>query len=315
MLDRRTSIKAFMGATIAALSGPAAFSQAKKRIAFANVSNDNPFGAAVLQSVKASAAKHPELELTYMDNRQDAAQALDNARTVAAARFDLFIEYNAQAGSNVPIYRLMQEAKIPVLAVQIGIADVPLFAVNNRATGLESGRVLAEAAKKKWPNETPVIMILSLQEAGPFFVERSEAAKEAITKAYPGVPLIEFSTHNDAGLTRQLVTDTLTRFPGRKVMLWVHIDAMALSALAAVRNSARAADCLISSTGGDRAAFPEIRQNNSPFLGTFAAFPELWGDDILALASDMLAGRSVAKVNYPKRELFLSRENIATYYP
>jgi ribose transport system substrate-binding protein len=315
MFDRRTSIKALMGAAVVAMGVPHAFGQSKKRIAFANVSNDNPFGAAVLQSIKEAAGKHPELELTYMDNRQDAALALDNARAVAAARFDLFIEYNAQAGSNVPIRRLMQEANIPVLAVQIGIPDAPLFAVNNRATGLESGRVLADAARKKWPNETPVILILSLSEAGPFFIERSEAAKEAITKAYPGVSLIEFSTHNDAGLTRQLVTDTLTRFPGRKVMLWVHIDAMALSALAAVRNSARTADCLISSTGGDKAVFPELRQDGSPFLGTFAAFPELWGDDILSLASDMLAGKTVPKLVYPKRELFLSRDNIATYYP
>ena len=88
MLDRRTSIKAFMGATIAALSGPVAFSQAKKRIAFANVSNDNPFGAAVLQSVKASAAKHPEFELTYMDNRQDAAQALIEIEQLFKRKFD-----------------------------------------------------------------------------------------------------------------------------------------------------------------------------------------------------------------------------------
>jgi ribose transport system substrate-binding protein len=316
MLTRRTSLKAMLAASLVPFAVPTAFGQAaKKRVAFANVSNDNPFGATVLQSLKEAAGQYPDMALTYMDNRQDAAQAVEVARTVAAARYDLFIEYNAQAGSNVPIWRMMQEAKIPVLAVQIGIAEAPLYAVDNKKIGTESGRIVAEEFKKKWPDETPTILILSLQEAGPFFIERSEAAKVSIAKVYPGVPMIEFSTHNDAGHTRQLVTDTLTRFPGKKFLIWVHIDAMALSALAAVRNSQRAADSLISSTGGDKATFPEIRQAGSCFLGTFASFPELWGPDILTLARDMLAGKDVAKRTYPKRELFLSRENIATYYP
>jgi ribose transport system substrate-binding protein len=315
MFDRRRSIKAFMGLAIAALSVPNAFSQSRKRIAFANISDDIPFGATVLRSLKDAANKHPELELTYMDNRNDAARALENARAVSAARFDLFIEYNIQAGSNLPISRLMQESKIPVLAVQIGVGEAPLFAVDNKAAGLESGRVLAEAARKKWPNETPVVIILGLPEGGPLFAARASGAKESISKVYPGVKFIEYSTHNDAGPTRQLVTDTLTRFPGKKIIFWVHVDAMALSALAAVRNSARGADCLISTTGGDQAAFPEIRQEGSPFLGTYAFFPELWGTDILSIASDMLAGKPVPKLIFPKRQLFLSRDNIATYYP
>ena len=291
------------------------FGQARRRVAFANISDEIPFGATVLRGLKEAAANRKDFELTYMDNRNDAARALENARAVVAARHDLFIQYNAQAGSNLPIWRMMQEAKIPVLAVQIGVGEAPLFAVDNRASGTDSGKVLAETAKKKWPSETPVVVIIGIPEAGPFIAERASGAKETIKRVSPSIEFIEFSSRNDAGHTRQLVTDTLTRFSGRKVLFWVHVDAMALAALAAVRNASRGADALITTTGGDRAAFPEIRVEGSPFLGTYAFFPELWGPDIIGAADDLLQGKQIAKLIHPRRQLFLSRDNIATYYP
>ena len=304
-----------LAAGAAALAPGAVLAQSRKRIAFANISDDIPFGASVQRGVRDAASRRPEFELTYMDNRNDAARALENARTVVASRYDLFIEYNAQSGSNLPIWRMMQEARIPVLAVQIGVGEAPLFAVDNKASGVESGRVLAETARKRWPSETPVFVIIGIPEAGPLIAERAAGAKESIDKVYPGASFIEFSSGNDAGRTRQLVTDTLTRFPNRKVLFWVHVDAMALAALAAVRNASRQADAMITTTGGDRAAFPEIRADNSPLLGTYGFFPELWGDDLLGIAADMLAGKPVARLIRPRRQLFLSRDNLGQYYP
>ncbi|MCC6947287.1 MAG: sugar ABC transporter substrate-binding protein [Bradyrhizobiaceae bacterium] len=316
VIDRRQFTRLVVGSgALVAGSGLGAFAQAKKRVAFANISDEIPFGASVLRGVKDAAAKRTDMEATFFDNRNDAARALDNARAVVAAKFDLFIEYNAQAGSNLPIWRMMQEAKIPILAVQIGVGEAPLFAVDNRISGTDSGRVLAETAKSRWSGQEPVAIIISIPEAGPFIAERAAGAKEAIQKVYSGIEFVEFSSRNDAGHTRQLVTDTLTRFPNRKVICWVHVDAMALSALAAVRNAGRAADVFITTTGGDRAAFPEIRADNSPFLGTYAFFPELWGNDIIQLAAEMLAGKTLPKLIHPKRQLFLTKQNINEYYP
>jgi ABC-type sugar transport system substrate-binding protein len=209
----------------------------------------------------------------------------------------------------------MKDANIPVLAIQVAVGDAPLFAVDNPASGAESGRILAETAKKRWPQEAPVVVILGIPEAGPLIAERTAAAKEAIKKVYPGVTFNEYTTKNDAANTRQVATDMLTRNPGKKVLFWVHVDAMALAALAGVRNAEREADCFVSTTGGDRAAFPEIRRKGGPFLGTYSFFPELWADDVLPLAERMLKKEEVPKRVFPKRQLFLTIDNIDQYYP
>jgi ABC-type sugar transport system substrate-binding protein len=303
-----------LGAGVLASSGTA-FAGPKFRITYANLSDEVPFGAAVAAGLKKAGARFPDAELTYLDNRFDAVKAVENARTVVASKPDLFIEYNIQAGANRVIAKLMDEAKIPVLAIQAPVAEAPLFAVDNLAAGTESGRVLAETAKDKWPTQTPVVVIIGLPESGPMFLERGEGAKKAINTAYPGVDMIDYTSQNDAGYVRQLATDTLTRFPNRKVLFWVHVDAMALAALAAVRNSGREQDCLISATGGERAAFPEIRRENSAYVGTYSFFPELWGDDILALAGAMLRKEAVPPKSNPKKQLFVTKQNIDQHYP
>jgi ribose transport system substrate-binding protein len=313
-LTRRDFNRAALGA-LAGAAMPAAYAQAKPwRVAFANISDEIPFGATVMRGFKESAGKRKDMQFTFLDNRNDAARAVDNARTIAAASYDLFIQYNTHAATNVVIGKMMDEAKIKVLAIQIPVPNAPLFAVDNAASGTESGRVLAEAGKARWKDETPVAVIIGLPEAGPLFLERANAAKAEIGKVYPGIAFNEFSSKNDAANARQIATDMLTRNPNRKVLFWVHVDAIALAALAAVRNAGREAECLVSTTGGDRAAFPEIRRANSSFLGTYAFFPELWAEDVLPLAERILRGEPVPPRTFPKRQLFLTSKNIDQYY-
>lgn len=109
---------------------------------------------------------------------------VENARSVAAARYDLFIQYNGQAASNAPISRLMAGAGIKVLAIQVPVPGAPLFAVDNSA----SGRVLAEEGKRRWPDAVPVAVIIGLPEAGPMFRDRGEAAKRAPRRCWRPAP-------------------------------------------------------------------------------------------------------------------------------
>lgn len=285
------------------------------RIAFANLSDETPFGAAVAAGFKLAAKDVKDMQFTFLDNRFDAAKAVENARTVIAAQFDLFIEYNIQAAANKLISKLVTDANLKTLAIQVPVGEAPLFAVDNFASGTDSGKYTAEMAKARWGAEEPLHVIIGLPEAGPLFLERADGARAAISKVYPNTKFTEFSSKNDAGSTRQLVTDILTRNPGRKITFWVHVDAMALAVLAAVRNQGREKDVLISTTGGDHAVFPEIRRPGTPFLGTYSFFPEMWASDVIPLARRMLKGESVPSRTSPRRQLFVHAENIDKYYP
>lgn len=285
----------------------------RQRIAFANIDDASTFGASVLRGLKEAAARRGGIDLTAFDNRGDAARAVENARSVVAARHDLFIQYNGHAASNTPIVRMMSAAAIKALAVQVPVPGAPLFAVDNQASGTDSGRALAEEGKRRWPGVTPVAVVIGLPEAGPLFRDRGEAAKAAILAAYPGTAFEEFSSKGDVGYVRQTMTDLLTRYSGRKLLVWAHVDEVALAVVSAIRNTGRTGDAVVATTGGSPSVFPEIKRPGTPLLGTYSFFPELWGNDILDLAQKMLAGEAVPERSKPQRQLFVSAQNVAQF--
>lgn len=286
-----------------------------RRIAYANLSDENSFSALVLSGFKTEAARRPGLEMGYFDNKGDAAKAVENARIIATSKFDLLIEYSGNPGANVQIGRIMKDAGIPSIAITTPIEGAPLFAVDNVEAGRISGRRLAEAAKAKWPDATPVVVISGFPEFGATIAERGDWAKKGIQEVYPDIKFEEFSNKNDSGLTRQVATDMLTRFPNRKIIFWATVDAIALACVAAIRNANREADAFVSTTGGDRASFPEIRRAGTPYVGTYAFFPELWAQDLLDAAEKILRKEPVPARIVPKNQAFLDAQNIDQYYP
>ncbi|WP_375788590.1 sugar ABC transporter substrate-binding protein [Bradyrhizobium sp. Pha-3] len=285
------------------------------RVAYANTTDEIPFAVAVLKGLKEAARKRPRFEMTWLDNRNDAARAVEIARTVASSGYDLFIEYNSQQAANRPIAGILSEEKIKALSIQTPLPGYPIYMVDNWRSGSEGGRALVEQAMKKWPGTAPVAMVIGSPELGAIFQERANAARKTIEEGFPGLNVVEFSSKNDAGNTRQLVFDTLTRFPGQKIVIWVHLDSMALAVLAAARNAKRESDVLIASTGGDAAVFPEIRKDNSALIGTYSFFPELWGEDILSIAEKILLNEPVPEQSRPSQAEFITRDNITQFYP
>jgi ribose transport system substrate-binding protein len=325
MVNRRTFVCA-LAAGSAALAldattvafGPGAFAQVagkKYRIVFANYSDEAVFGAAVRHGVQNAAKAHSNVDVIYFDNKQDAAKSIENARTIIAAKPDLVLWYTTFPDVNKRAAQLFDEAKLPIITVQTPALDAPMFAVDNKLSGEESGNALAEKFKNKWPSAVPVALILGWPEQGPLFIDRAEAAKKAILEALPKTTISEFSTTGDPNRARQVTADFLTQHPGAKAMIWAHVDAMGVSALAAARNAGREGDVLIATTGGDRSVFPELRKPDSAFIGTFSFFPENWGDDLIDLAVKELGGAALPKHISPRKQLFLTYANLKEYYP
>ena len=280
-------VLAALGAALIAgglVAGPAGAQEKKVRVAFANFNDEHSFGAIVLRGVQAAAKQRPDIEMIYYDNKSDAARSVENARAAAVVKPDVYIGYNVNPATNPQIGRVLKDAGIPILSVQTRVPDTPIFAVDNAKSGYEACRGLSQEAKKRWGPKPPVIFLLPYPEGGPLFLERTDNCKKAIAEAFPGAPIQEQSTKNDAGHARAVTTDTLTRNAGQKVMIWAHVDSMAIAALTAARNANREGDVLVSATGGEAAVLPEIRKPNGVYVGTFSFFPERWGQDILELA-------------------------------
>lgn len=305
-------------ATVLPLSATWAQSPAsskKLRIAFANYSDEAIFGASVLQGIKEAAKKYPNVEMLYFDNKQDAAKSIENARTIIAAKPDAIIWYSSFPDVNVRLAQQFKESGLPVITVQTPLAGATLFAVDNKLSGNDSGKAAAESFKARWPDAVPQVLILGLPEQGALFIDRAEAAKKAILQVFPDAKITEFSTNNETARGRQLAADFLTRNPDKKLIIWAHVDAMGISALAATRNAAREGDVVIVATGGDKSVFPEIRKANGGFVGTFSFFPQLWGQDVIDLALRRINGETLPERVNPRKQLFINNVNINEYDP
>lgn len=287
----------------------------KTRIVFANFNDEHTFGASVLHGIQTAAKSRPDVEILYLDNKSDAARAVENARNAATIKPHVFISYNTVPAAGPQIARIMKEANVPVLSVQVRAPGTPLYAVDNQLSGYAAAKALADAAKKKFGERAPAVLLLTFPEGGPLFLERTAAARKAIAEAYPDAKIEEQSTKNDPSVARQHATDFLTRNPNIKVIIWTHVDSMGIAALTAARNATRTDDVLISSTGGDASTLPEIRRPGSSFVGTFSFFPELWGSELIDLAVRLAKGETLQETIRPARQLFLSAENVDKYYP
>ncbi len=188
MINRRTLLCHLAGVSAAVAYGAALSAQGatkKYRIVFANYDDEAVFGATVLNGVKHAATAHPNVEMLYFDNKSDPAKSIENARTIIAAEPDFVLWYSIFPDVNKRAAQLFNEAKLPIITVQTPALDAPLFAVDNKLSGHYFGRALAEAFKQKWPPAAPLALILGWPEQGPLFIDRANAAKQAILAVLP----------------------------------------------------------------------------------------------------------------------------------
>src|SRR6266851_9094809 len=72
------------------------------------------------------AARTLPVDMLFFDNTGDPARAIANAEAAIAAKVDLLIEYNADAGANAEIARRLAVAGIPGLALIDPLPGAPL---------------------------------------------------------------------------------------------------------------------------------------------------------------------------------------------
>ena len=138
---------------------PARAETQRFRIALANL-DETPgvtldglgFTGAELRRSFELAARSLPVDKVYFDNAGDPARAVANAEAAIAARVELLIEYNADAGANAEIARRLAVAGIPALALVDPVPGAPLYGPDNGAAGRISGRALVSS--RSTPGQT-----------------------------------------------------------------------------------------------------------------------------------------------------------------
>jgi ribose transport system substrate-binding protein len=292
--------------------------RAKKayKIGYANWNDENSISIIVRDSV-VDAANFYGLETMIFDNRQDPNQAMTNDNNAITARVDYYLNFNQDESINAAIATRLEQAGIPMISIQTKARDGvdPEYHVDNQRAGSICGEMLVADALKKWPNEKPILFIAGHPEAGVNFIIRANSCIEAVRKAMPDVEVFEISTDGNPEVTRRRTADFLTSQPNRKIMMWCHIDQNTMGMLAAVRAANRQNDVTITSFGANPVVFNELKDPNSPILGTVAQFSERFGWDMLPMVIRHLNdGVKPPIKTMPPLDL-ITKENLSIYYP
>ena len=327
---RRFCLSLLGGAAAVALPRLAGGQERRYTIAFANLTEEPGVtiegtgftGPEVRASFLLAARKLP-IDLVLYDNQRDPKRALANAEDAIARKVDLFVEYFADPDANAAVAARLKAARIPILALNHGVAGAPLYTIDNEAAGRIAGEALGQFATRGWRGQPTVAAIVGPVDAKADRVpERVQGVMEGLRARLPAVKPVTLDTQGNPARVGALLGKFVAAHPGTKVLVAATDDSTALAAKSALEVAGRASDAAIVSHGVDRNIHggindkKEIDPNNraSIVIGSVAFYLDRCGYDVLPLALRMLRGEAVPPRTVTKHVL-VTATNVFVEYP
>ena len=288
------------------------------RIGYASQGQDSSFGEEVHRGL-VRAAERERLELIVVDNRYQPKIALKNAELLIRDRVDLVIEFQTDESMAPAIAAKYDEAKIPLIAIDIPHPGATYFGANNYEAGLLAGRYLGKWARQVWNGRVDEIL---LRGAGPGRV----ASGVTQSRRHGRHPRSDSRSRGLAGgvdRRRRAIQDgarTRAAAPARRRApgaCWSAAanDPSALGAARAFEEAGRAGDCAIAGQNAEPDARAELRR----------AADAARGVDRL-LSREVRRRLDSARPRHPRRAApchpaafvkhqVITRENVEHFYP
>lgn len=274
------------------------------------------FSRAVTESLVRSAVA-ADIDLLVLDNQDNAAAALRNADLFVRERVDLVIESQTDTRIAGQICTRFRAASIPVIAIEIPHPDTIYYGANNSQAGLIAGRYLARWAEAHWRGRVDELLLLELPKAGQVPNARILGSMLGVIERLVGfserqVKILRTSGHfeNTMALTRNY----LRRSRAERILVAAINDPCALGALQAFRDAGREEHCAIVGHNASPDAHTELARKNSRLVGSVGYFPERYGEGVIPLAIDLLAGRPVPPATFVRHEM-VTPANLRAFYP
>jgi ribose transport system substrate-binding protein len=286
------------------------------RIGYAAQGQDSSFPREVHAGL-VRAAEREEVELIVVDNRYQARVAVKNAEHLLRENVDLVIEFQTDEAVAPAIASKYLEASIPLIAIDIPHPSATYFGANNYAAGLMAGRHLGTWARQHWGGEVDEVLLLELARAGSLLRARMRGVVAGIKETLrevEGRPFVSLDGDGQFKTSLDRVRKHLRESKARHVLVGAANDPSALGAVRAFQEAGRASTCAIVGQNAEPDARVELREPRSPLVGSVAYFPEKYGDGLLRLALDILAGRPVPPAVFVRHQL-ITPENVDHFYP
>ena len=303
------------------LSGAAMAEEGKYRIGFANIAELVELQVTVKESVE-RAAEEAGVELVYMNNNLDGATAVQNADNMISQEIDGFIEFNIDESVGPTIKEKMDEAGIPIIAVDIAIPGCTFFGANNEVAGTVGGRALGEVSKERWGQEPDILLLVYDSTSGESPMKRVTCMPDGLREIWPCFPeeqIFMVDSGIDAATAQKAVSDFLSAHPDdHHIAIGCYHDVAATATLAALETAGRESDAIFVAEN-EYGYLDYIKANpdgdpaTEPWIGGVAFFFNQYGDYLIPAMVDLLDGKDIGEAIYVNHEV-INRENAQKYF-
>lgn len=285
------------------------------RIGYASQAESSAFSQEVTASIRSAAAR-ARIQLVFADNRLSPMTALRNADRLVKERVNLVIEFQTFDSVAPLISSKLQQAGIPMIAIDIPHPGAVYFGANNYEAGLIAGRALGRWASRNWNGEVEHVLLLELSAAGRLPQLRLTGALAGLREYLPAISDDRVVRLDGADTLRHsiaAVRKLVRSVRLRRVLIAAINDTCAIGALRAFEEAGLLEQCVAVGHGAVRDARLELRRLNSRLIGSVGFFPERYGAAVIKLALAILKNESVPPAVFTAHRL-ITPQNVDRFY-
>ena len=280
---------------------------AGRRLALGNGFDGEPFcrdlqRGFVEQALLAGVARE---DLLLLDNRYDPQAALANMERVLEWRPDLCVQFQVHAPVNNIIAARLEQAGIPLLALEVPVPSATFVGVNNWQAGTLAGELAMTIARAKLGavEKLDLVVLVGMDTGGEINLFRTEGFAAALSAAcgdeVESRVVRESSASNTAEGARAAMERVLAAYPRARNLAVTTVNH---ECMAGVIGSLRAAGrwdpgrLVLVSHGCDRIGRAQLR--GGLVDGSVAYFPERYGRYLLPAALALLEAQPLPPYIY-----------------
>jgi len=288
------------------------------RVGFAALNGELPATIEMRAGLEQAALHAGDLSLRLVENRLDEHAVQSSAERLIAEKVDLAIVAGINEQACSQLVSRFREAGIPVIAVDTPAPGALFFGADNHRAGWLAGEALGAWIQAHWGGQIDRLIALGEPGAGRALAARLQGQRDGLEAAIGPITddrVISLDAHGSIEASQAQVEELLASLPGaHKLAVICFSDESALGAVAAAGAAGRLEDIVVVGQGASRLAREEIRASGSRLIGSVMYAPERYGERLLQIARQVLAGDQVPPALYVEHA-FINRENIDVYYP
>jgi ribose transport system substrate-binding protein len=286
------------------------------KIGYLVETGETSFYRAVSRGLSES-AERAGVDLVVLNSQFSPDIALENAERILAENADLVMMFQSYAQVASVISTRARGRRMPLIAIEMPHPNAIYFGVDNCHAGLTAGRYLAQWAERHWNGQVDEILLIGSHRAGSLPEARLTGSVLGINEVLPNSEKAKITTINgdwQFDTSFEAVSRHLRKSKATKILVSAIFDPSALGALQAFKEADRLQDCAIVGQNGSIEARLEMCKPNSRLIGSVAYFPERYGEQLVALALDVLTQRvSVPNAVLVKHQL-ITPGNLKRHY-